>query len=178
MSELKKPKSTLIFASFLYRKDKLSIEEIQHLWEETWGPSLFFIHPYVPMKDYYSKEMGAVDLLQRFFLVSHRLMPKDILKEAKHWSIAQEKKHTELESRLLNLDVGIISLENIQLATGKSFTHRVYLGEGIYSDLTLIYEKDTFQTLPWTYPDYSHPEIIDFFNWCRKSLHIQLKNIF
>jgi hypothetical protein len=46
-------------------------------------------------------------------------------------------------------------LERFVLATGKNFSHRIYLGQGIYADLTLIYRHGEFQALPWTYPDYA-----------------------
>ncbi len=60
-----------------------------------------------------------------------------------------------LGRRTVNIDPGILSLERFVLATGKNFTHRIYLGQGIYADLTLIYHRGAFQTLPWTYPDYA-----------------------
>jgi hypothetical protein len=41
------------------------------------------------------------------------------------------------------------------LATGKNFGHRVYLGQGIWADLTLVYSKGAWQVLPWTFPDYA-----------------------
>jgi hypothetical protein len=46
------------------------------------------------------------------------------------------------------------------LATGKNYAHRIYLGKGIYADLTLIFQKGAFRKLPWTYPDYSDPEML------------------
>ena len=51
-------------------------------------------------------------------------------------------------------------LENLVLATGKSQAHRIYLGEGVFGDLTLIFRKGTYQPLPWTYPDYASRELI------------------
>jgi hypothetical protein len=59
-------------------------------------------------------------------------------------------------SRRVNLDPGLITLERLVLASGKNFTHRVYLGSGIWADLTLIYNKKTgWVVLPWTFPDYA-----------------------
>ncbi len=64
--------------------------------------------------------------------------------------------------RQVNLDPGILSEERLILATGKNYTHRIYLRNGIYGDLTLIYGKGSYRTLPWTYPDYSDPRLIHF----------------
>ena len=59
-------------------------------------------------------------------------------------------------SRRVNLDPGLITLERLVLASGKNFTHRVYLGQGIWADLTMIYNKKTgWVVLPWTFPDYA-----------------------
>ena len=56
----------------------------------------------------------------------------------------------------MNLDPGLITLERLVLASGKNFTHRVYLGQGIWADLTMIYNKKTgWVVLPWTFPDYA-----------------------
>ena len=45
-----------------------------------------------------------------------------------------------------------MALEYVRLvlATGKNFTHRVYLSRGIWADLTLIFQKGDWLDLPWT----------------------------
>lgn len=59
------------------------------------------------------------------------------------------------DRRRINLDPGYLLPSRFVLATGKNFAHRIYIGRSIYADLTLIYEKGRFHTLPWTYPDYA-----------------------
>jgi hypothetical protein len=66
-------------------------------------------------------------------------------------------------------------LSRFILATGKDFSHRIYIGCGIYADLTLIYSKDGFQTLPWTYPDYAHPLFCEYLETVRNKYRIVLK---
>jgi len=61
--------------------------------------------------------------------------------------------------RTVNLDPGMVTPENFILATGKNFTHRVYLRDGVFADLTLVFRKGEYRTLPWTYPDYATEEI-------------------
>ena len=41
------------------------------------------------------------------------------------------------------------------LATTKNYSHRIYLGDGIYAEVTLIYRNKGYVALPWTYPDYA-----------------------
>jgi hypothetical protein len=70
--------------------------------------------------------------------------------------------------RSVNVDPGYIALEQIVLGTTKGYSHRIYLGHGIFADLTLVYENGTYRTLPWTYPDYGSKELISLFNGWRE----------
>jgi hypothetical protein len=67
---------------------------------------------------------------------------------------AVENEYAENGRRRFNLDPGYLTRERLVLATGKNFVHRIYLGQGIFADLTLIYRKGRFEALPWTFPDY------------------------
>ena len=73
-----------------------------------------------------------------------------------------EQKHSENGKRRINIDPGYLVHERFVLATGKNYTHRIYIGQGTYADLTLIYRKGGFQTLPWTYPDYGRSDMLGF----------------
>jgi hypothetical protein len=72
----------------------------------------------------------------------------------------------------------LLSVERLILATGKNYTHRVYLRAGIYADLTLIYQGGAFQALPWTYPDYQDPALLHFLRVLRAKLRFQLSGEF
>jgi hypothetical protein len=170
MSVLKNPTTVMVFASVLFDETKISETVLLDRFEKTFGHSHSAYHPFCPMKEYYSKEMGEVLNLKRVFFFCHKLHSRDILIQSKKWAIELEKEFSSDKKRKVNFDVGVISLENLQLATGKNFTHRVFLADNIYSDLTLIFQNDSFTTLPWSYPDYSHPEIINIFNWNRRLL--------
>ncbi|MEW5736060.1 MAG: DUF4416 family protein, partial [Thermodesulfobacteriota bacterium] len=64
--------------------------------------------------------------------------------------------------RKLNLDPGFITAERFVLATGKNFIHRIYVGSGIFADLTLVFREGDFVPLEWTYPDYAERSLRDF----------------
>jgi hypothetical protein len=64
------------------------------------------------------------------------------------------------------------------LATGKNYSHRIYIGKGIYADLTLIYTKGGFTTLPWTYPDYAAKHMFAYLLMVRKKYISDYKNKF
>ena len=70
--------------------------------------------------------------------------------------------------RRVNLDPGYLLLERFVLASGKNFTHRIYIGQGIYADLTLMFQKGAFRTLPWTYPDYAARDMQSFLTQVRR----------
>jgi hypothetical protein len=102
---------------------------------------------------YYAKEMGAP--LWRRMLAFRRLIEQDRLAEVKRTTNAMEQARCPDGRREANIDPGYLLLERLVLATGKNYSHRVYIGGGIYADLTLIYQRGAYRALPWTYPDYS-----------------------
>jgi hypothetical protein len=67
----------------------------------------------------------------------------------------------------VNIDPGLLLPERLVLATTKAGSHRPYLGQGIYADVTLVFHKKTYQPLWWTYPDYSARETIVMLNRLR-----------
>jgi hypothetical protein len=62
------------------------------------------------------------------------------------------------------------------LATGKGYTHRPYLRDGIYADVTLMYRGKKFHSLPWTYPDYAGEEMIGMLVRIREKYILQLRD--
>ena len=78
-------------------------------------------------------------------------------------------------NRTINIDPGYIAQEHLILATGKGYSHRPYLGSGVYADLTLKYVKDEYRTLEWTYPDYGKEEMRVLFKDLRNQYVNQLK---
>ena len=124
--------------------------------------------------DYYSEEMGPI--LFRYFLSFQSLIPPSSLPEIKQTTNRIEGNYVHSQgSRRLNIDPGYLSLEHVILATTKGYTHRPYLRDGIYADLTLIYQKGSYRALEWTYPDYRQPNIIALFNHLRTTYAEALK---
>jgi hypothetical protein len=107
--------------------------------------------------DYYDAELGTP--VTRRILSFSRPMPMDSLPGIKQATNALEREWTRAGRRLFNLDPGYVTCERLVLATGKNFTHRVYLDRGIWADLTLIFQGGDWFDLPWTFPDYASPEI-------------------
>jgi hypothetical protein len=146
------------------------IPELEGLFGPTdWiSPALLF-----DRTKYYEKEMGW-PLHRRFISFKTLIRPEEIV-EIKQKTNALEKKYAQGGKRKINIDPGYIVLERLILATGKNYTHRIYLSKGIYADLTLIFQRGSFSPLAWTYKDYSDPEIIGFFNGVRETYKKQIR---
>jgi hypothetical protein len=172
MLEVSLPEPGLLFFSFLFRADLFSPEQIQSLVEADFGPTLKLSPQVNPLIDYYAKEMGEASELQRIFLVPTASYPRELLLSTKLLALSWEKKCSENSQRRVNADVGFISHENFLLATTKNYSHRIYLGQGIYADLTYQFTDGAFRPLPWCYPDYQDQEKIDFLTWCRSWLFV------
>lgn len=174
MLETETPSQGLLFASFLYRSDLFSEEEITEFWEKHYNQSFGLCPALNPLAQYYSREMG--EPLSRKFFVTSSSCSRETLLSAKLQSLEWEKNWAQDNKRRVNVDIGFLSLENFLLATTKNYSHRVYLGQNIFADLTYYFHEGKFQTLPWTYPDYLDEEKKQFFTWCRSYL-LQIRGV-
>lgn len=124
--------------------------------------------------DYYEKEFGKN--LQRHIISFSKLIAPEALPAIKHVTNAIEDSFTGIAGkRSINIDPGYITLYHLILATCKRFSHRPYLRDGVYADLTLIFQAKTFQPLPWTFPDYGSAGLIALLNTIRDTYLHQLK---
>jgi hypothetical protein len=171
MLNLTRPSEGLLFASFLYRKDLLTSQELTLFWEEKFGKSFSLAPAMNPLNDYYSKEMGP-DLSRIFFLTTESF-PREFLLSTKLQAIGWELDWSHENARRVNVDIGFLTPENFILATTKNYSHRVYLGQNIFADLTYHFHQGELKSFPWTYPDYLDSTKKEFLTWGRSFL---LKN--
>ena len=174
MSIPKKPEPVKLVASILSAEERLFQSAIQEL-SVAFGAVEFSTEPQ-PFKytRYYCEEMG--NDIQRGFIAFATLVPRDRLAEIKIWTNGLEESYRiPGGGRRLNIDPGFLTLDNLILATGKNYAHRVYLSKGIFADLTLLYKKGSFHPLPWTYPDYAEEATIRMFNDIRRRYLEQLR---
>jgi hypothetical protein len=124
--------------------------------------------------EYYKTEMGE-NLKKCMVSLTELIMPEKLV-EIKIASNEIEKQFMLNGSRKINLDPGYLTSAKIILATTKDYSHRVYLGRGIFADLHLQYRQNKFQINPWTYPDYQEPFVIKYFEELREIYLHQLRN--
>jgi hypothetical protein len=158
----------LLFGSFLYRKDLHSEENLSKLWCDEYGPVETLCPTFNPLISYYQKEMGPD--LGRLLFISHNSFPRSELLLAKLHSLKWENDYAKEGKRSVNIDIGLLSAENFLLATTKNYSHRIFIGEDIFADLTYEFKQGQWQSLPWTYPDYRDQEKIEFLTQARERL--------
>jgi hypothetical protein len=89
---------------------------------------------------------------------------------AKRTAIDIEEMYKRDHKRRINIDPGYLETSKLVLASTKNFSHRIYLNQGIFGEVTLLYADNAFQKLPWTYPDYLDPEFLQFLSKTREDL--------
>ena len=123
--------------------------------------------------DYYAKEMGK-PLYRRMMAFGELIRQKD-LADIKLATNDLEQSYAHSGRRCVNIDPGYLLYERFVLATGKNYSHRIYIGRRIYADLTLIFQQGTYQSLPWTYPDYADQRMIGFLKQVREKYGADLQ---
>jgi hypothetical protein len=143
--------------------------------EERWGPA-DYTSPTLPFTftRYYDEEMGTP--IERFFLSFERLVDPSGLPGIKRATNAIEDHFRAQGRRKVNLDPGLLSLPRFVLATTKENAHRIPLQEGIFAELTLLFGKEGFGPLPWTYPDYRTEAYLSILNGVRARYKAQVRS--
>ncbi len=163
----RKPKPAKLFMSLITSEDNIiqkAMGDLSNIYGE-----IDFISEKLPFNftDYYKREMG--ENLFRHFITFKDLIPMESLPDIKNETNRLEMKYASPDgNRRLNIDPGYICPSHVILATTKGYTHRPYLRDGIYADLTLIFRNKSFRPLDWTYPDYRQESTIMLFNRLRR----------
>jgi len=150
--------------------------EAEALLTDPLGPvdlrSDLFAHEFT---EYYRDEMGQP--LARYFVSLERLIAPDDLAGIKRFTNDLEDRVAEAGewpvARPVNLDPGYVAPAKLVLASTKNHSHRIYLDEGVYGEVTLLYARGAWRTLEWTYPDYRTPDYHAFFTQVRERLLAQ-----
>lgn len=171
MSRPSEPPPGKLIVGLLFREAEFRGKALVIL-QERFGPLDMLTEP-IPFvyTTYYEREMGAG--LMRQVASFENLVEPGALPDIKLATNELEIGFSEQGKRRVNLDPGILTEERLILASGKNFTHRIYLRDGIYADLTLIYQKGGYRALPWTYADYREPMLLHFLKALKRKLLFQ-----
>jgi len=173
MSRPQTPKPAKLVIGFFLKEKDLVVPVVKALIEK-FGP-VDIASSWLPFNftTYYEPEMG--EPLFRRMLAFETLIKQSVLSEIKQITNDLELEYLKNSKRMVNLDPGYMLRERFVLATGKNFSHRIYIGQRIYADLTLIYAKGRFIKLPWTYPDYAEQNMLIYLERVRNKYVIDLK---
>jgi hypothetical protein len=179
MGAIKQPTPVKFFVAMLVAPDGMDkIDLFDAALDERFGPIDLKSQnwPFV-FTDYYTPEMGPN--LTRRFVSFEKLIDPGLLAQAKNDTNAIEETFTkrfrgENAGRIVNLDAGYLTLSQLILATTKNYSHRIYIGQGIWAEITLRYQKGRYLKFDWTYPDYADGLYNDFLIQVREKLKSQL----
>lgn len=157
MGEIKKPTPEKLISGFIY-KEAAVYERVKKEMAAKFGkidhesPEIGF-----DFTDYYEAEMGS-GLIRRFVSFK-KLIDPGVLAGVKLFTDKIERKYLYpgTKNRKINIDPGLLCHSKLVLATTKNFAHRIYIGKGIYAEVTLRYKNGKFTVLEWTYPDFATP---------------------
>ncbi len=173
MSQPQTPKPGKLVIGIILKKKSLLVSIANDLVEKFGSVDLVSTWFPFTKTTYYAPEMGAP--LFRRMLTFKKLILQDALAKIKLQTNVLERKYSANRRRNINIDPGYLLHERFVLATGKNYTHRIFIGHGIYADLTLIYTKGSFQPLSWTYPDYAESQMLSYLDQVRKKYLMDLK---
>ena len=162
----------IVFIGTLF-SDKTVFDQVLPLLQDKFGTILFQsnIQPW-NYSDHYNKELGSQ--IYRNFIFFDEVIDPSTLSDIKLLTNDIEAAYSQDGKRRINLDPGYITLAKVVLASTKNYSHRIYLGKGIYAELALFYKNHQFTAMPYTYNDYKDQTYLVMFMKVRnllKSMH-------
>ena len=172
MGAISQPSPALLLLAAFSRHDD-ALQWARETSQSRWGPVALTSDLFdFADTNYYQPTMGD-GLRKVFFAFENLIDPVELIAIKRLTNELEEQyraSHAHSEPRPLNLDPGYLTAAKLVLATTKDRDHRLYLGQGIYAEVTLHYHAGAWRARPWTYPDYARDDYHDFFRRCREYL--------
>jgi hypothetical protein len=170
MAEIR-PVAPVLLVVAAFSRHAVALEWTRQRLEREYGPVALASPPFLfDQTTYYAATMGT-DLRKQFFAFGDLIAPER-LPAIKRQTNALEHELAAAgsypEPRPVNLDPGLLTLGKFMLATTKDQSHRIYIGEGIYAEVTLRFQTGVWEPWPWTYADYREPGIREFLHQARE----------
>ena len=133
------------------------------------------VYDFTKFTPYYNHEMG--ERLDKCFVSFLHLFIPENLPSVKMSTNRLEENYISNKKRQINIDPGYITQAKLVLATTKNYSHRIYLGLGIFGDVHMQYQNKSYRPQSWTYPDYRDKQNVEFFNATRRRYLEQLADL-
>ncbi|MBU4444611.1 DUF4416 family protein [bacterium] len=171
MGIIKTPASAHPFVAIMFSTLEHLQQVLGHLTERL-GAVLGSGLPYkvTDFTDYYVEEFGGN--LQKQFFIFEKPVNLEVFDQIKVRTNQLETKidSTILSRRVVNIDPGYLTPAKLVLFSTKNFSHRIYTGNGIFAEVTMLYAHGEFVRLPWTYSDYYWEENLKFLYTMRNKI--------
>ena len=140
---------------------------------KAWGEIDFTFGP-IPFNftKYYEQETGT-SILRSFYAFKTPFDREELANRKVQSNHIEDELADILKrpvTRPVNLDPGYLCPEKLVLASAKNFAHRIYIGQGIFAEITLFWRHGKFVPLEWTFPDYASGVYDEFFTKLRHKL--------
>ena len=122
--------------------------------------------------DYYENEMGR-NLRRRFHSFETLRVESDLVL-FKKFAARIEAKYSKEGKRTVNIDPGYLDFYKVVLASSKYAGHRIYIGNGVYADMILLFEKGKYKPFSWTFPDFRSGKYDQWLLAVRKKFKMQV----
>ncbi len=177
MWELQEPKPVKLIVGIL-ASDERCLAAARDAVFASFGPADLISEAWTfDQTSYYVEQIGP-KVLRQFVSIKDLVHP-GVLAEVKHRTNAIEQDLAKTLAtpypRPVNLDPGVIEPSKLILASTKNFAHRIYIGQQMYAEVTLVFDKGQWRTLPYTFPDYYRSEYHEFLSLVRSRLVEQLR---
>jgi hypothetical protein len=178
MGAITHPRPVLLLLGVFSRHDA-ALDWARRTAEANWGPIALTSEVFsFDDTTYYEKTMGRG--LKKVFFAFEQLIDPPLLIDIKRDTNDLEEQYRvdnpHSEPRPLNLDPGYVTEAKLVLATTKDRDHRLYLGRGIFAEVTVHFCRGVWLTHPWTYPDYQSADYHEFLTRCRDYLRARYRN--
>ena len=141
MGIINKPEKVKLFTGIIYNK-YCKIEDIKSELVKTLNEvDLSSLEMTFDFTDYYNNEMQGPPLYKKIYSFENLIEMEDLAK-IKTITNNIEKNFSSEGKRNCNIDPGYLCLSKLILASTKEFYHRIYIGRGIFAELTLYYKDN------------------------------------
>jgi hypothetical protein len=148
-----KPEPIKLITAILFSDDKLLERGLSTL-QESFDNHIDYKSKAIPFThtEFYNQEMG--DNLKRIIISFNKLVYPDQMVQLKNKTLTIEDSFSHNEARQLNFDPGFLDYTKVVLLSIKPGAQKIYLGDGIYADMILYYQKGDYTSFIWTFPDF------------------------
>lgn len=172
MGSITQPSPVVFIVAITYSDESVHDSVLGEL-IELYGPVLMSSEPFAfTMTEYYTEEMGE-GLYKRLHAFEQFIDPGELAR-IKNVTNGIEGLYLRTDgpagARSVNIDPGYVSLAKLVLASTKNFSHRIYIGQGIYAEITLSWYHGVFNPHKYTYRDYNTTLVMDFLTSVRAHL--------